>query len=132
MLTPAACDRVATAALSATSAVKRDSSMFRAAFDRLAPQVGRLPSTATKARTPPHLVRRWRSDPAVEMHRRSIADGPLALYVSPDLAAWLAAPEQGELSGDLRLGMEAVSLFHAWWRRYRDRLREVDGSDLRG
>ncbi len=132
ILTPAACDRVATAALSTTSAVKRDNSMFRAAFDRLAPQVGRLPSTATETRSAPHLARRWRSDPAVEMHRRSIGDGPLAPYVSSDLTAWLATPARDELSGDLRLGMETVSLFHAWWRRYRDRLREVDGRDLYG
>ena len=132
MLTPGACDRVATPALSATSAAKRDNRMFRAAFDCLAPQVGRLPSTATAARSAPRLPRRWRSDAAVEMHRRSIGDGPLAPHVSPDLTAWLAAPERGELPGDLRLGMEAVSLFHAWWRRYRDRLREVDGGDLRG
>ena len=28
------------------------------------------------------------------------------------------------------MGLEAVALFHAWWRRYRDRLGEVDASEL--
>lgn len=29
-------------------------------------------------------------------------------------------------------GMEAVSLFHSWWRRYSDRLHAVDPEDLLG
>jgi hypothetical protein len=87
--------------------------------------------TANTARLEPRLPRRWRSDPAIEAHRRSIADGPLAAHVSPQLQAWLAASKRGELSADLRMGMEAVSMFHAWWRRYRGCLREVDGNELR-
>lgn len=67
----------------------------------------------------PHAVRRGPSSGAV-------------LDPSPELRAWLAAPEGVELSGDLRLGMEAVSLFHAWWSRYRNRLREADAGELRG
>ncbi|MGA8746797.1 MAG: hypothetical protein WB507_13185 [Solirubrobacterales bacterium] len=130
ILTPAACDRVATPALSVTSAAKRNNSLFHAAFERLGPQVGALPSTATEARSAPRLPRRWRSDQAVEMHRRLIAEGPLSPMISPELTAWLRAPRRGELSGDLRLGMEAVSLFHAWWRRYRNRLQEVDSRDI--
>lgn len=57
-------------------------------------------------------------------------NGPLASHLSPELREWLSAPRRGELSPDLRLGMEAVSLLHSWWHRYRDRLREVDPADL--
>ena len=62
---------------------------------------------------------------------RLIADGPLAAHVSPQLQSWLDAPKRGELSADLRIGMETLSLFHAWWGRYRGRLREVDAEELR-
>ena len=65
--------------------------------------------------------------------RESIAaDGPLASYLSADLQNWLELPQRGELSPDLRLGMEAISLFHSWCRRYRDVLASVDPADLLG
>jgi hypothetical protein len=66
------------------------------------------------------------------MHRELLGDGPLAPHVSPDLRRWLSSPQRGELSPDLRIGMEAISLFHSWWRRYRDVLKPVDVADLRG
>ena len=33
-------------------------------------------------------------------------------------------------SGDTRMGLEAIAMFHAWWRRYRGDLREVDATEL--
>jgi hypothetical protein len=91
-----------------------------------------LPSTTGAPRRAVHLPRRWCSSQARDGHRRLLSEGPLAGHVSTELLDWLKAPDGIELSGDLRLGMEAVSMFHAWWRRYRGILREVDARDLLG
>jgi hypothetical protein len=132
VLTPGGGDRVVSAALSTTPQQKLDGRLYEAIFERLAPEAGRLPSTSDTPRSGPHLPRRWRSGFALEAHRRSLADGPLAGHLSTELRAWLTAPEGVELSGDLRLGIESISMLHAWWRRYRDCLHEVDAGDLRG
>ncbi len=132
MLMPGAGRGVVDAALEADPHDKLGGGLYDAVFERLGPSAGLLPSTTGAARRAPHLPRRWRSDPALKEHQRSLADGPLAPHISPDLLAWLEAPAGVELSGDLRLGMEAVSMFHAWWRRYRDILDEVDPADLLG
>lgn len=129
VLAPAIDDRVATVLLSVPSAEKREGSMHAAIQAHLAPRLNGMPSTSDTARTPPVLPRRWRSEPALAMHREYLVDGPLTPYLAPELQGWLRRPE-GELSGHLRLGMEAVSLFHAWWARYRHRLREVDPGEL--
>jgi hypothetical protein len=127
---PGASDAVANAALSATPEAREGDALYPAIFDLLNPEVGRLPSTSDTPRRGIHLPRCWRSDPAIDAHRRRLAEGPLALHIAPELREWLSAPRRGELSPDLRLGMEAVSLLHSWWHRYRDRLREVDPADL--
>ncbi|HEX5610202.1 MAG TPA: hypothetical protein VFX45_08935 [Solirubrobacterales bacterium] len=130
VIAPAAGDQVVSALLSATQEEKRDSRLYSAVFERLAPQADGLPSTADTPRAGPRLPRRWLSTEALDAYRASLAEGPLAGHLAPQLRTWLADPASGELSGDLRLGMEAVSLLHAWWRRYRDVLREVDVADL--
>ncbi len=130
VLTPGASDAVAVAALSARPEARDGDALYSAVFELLNPDVGRLPSTADTPRRSAHLLRCWRSDPALEMHRGQLEDGPLAPHLSPDFRQWLSAPQGVELSPDLRLGMEAVSLFHSWWHRYRDRLREVDPAEL--
>lgn len=132
VLAPGIDDRVATAMLSVPSAVKREGSMHAAIQARIEPRLLELPSTGDTPRKPPTVPRRWRSEPALAMHRRRLEDGPLAPHLAPELLSWLREPEPGELSPHLRLGMEAVSLFHSWWDRYRDRLREVDAADLLG
>ncbi|MBL0749352.1 asparagine synthase-related protein [Nocardioides baculatus] len=132
VVAPAISNDFAVASLAATSEARELDHLYVATFDVLAPHIGRMPSTATAERQAPHLPRVWRSDPAVEAHRRRIARGPLRGLVSPDLRDWLRSPTRGELSPDLRLGMEAISLLHSWWWRYRDRLHEVDVKDLVG
>ncbi len=132
VLAPGIDDRVATALLAVPSAVKREGSMHAAIQAQIEPKLLTLPSTGDTERTPPVLPRRWRSQPAREMHRRRLEDGPLAPYVAPQLMAWLREPQPGELSPHLRLGMEALGLFHSWWSRYRDQLREVNPADLLG
>ncbi|HEU5142528.1 MAG TPA: hypothetical protein VFU04_05160, partial [Solirubrobacterales bacterium] len=131
-IAPGADDAVARAALSASYEAAAGAALYAAVFDLLHPEVGRLPSTTDTPRRPPHLQRRWCSQPAVEMHRELLADGPLAAHVSPGLREWIVSPERGELSPDLRLGMEAISLFHSWCRRYGDLLKPVDVSELGG
>jgi hypothetical protein len=131
VIVPGVEDPVARTLLAVSSIDKVGDAMYEAIFERL-PAAARLPSTATVARGGLQLPRRWCSDPAVKAHRGSLADGPLSADISPRLQAWLDMPNRGELSADLRLGMEALSLFHAWWRRYRGCLGEVDPSALRG
>jgi hypothetical protein len=130
MFTPGASDAMAIAALSATPAARDDDRLYPAIFDLLNPGVGRLPSTSDTPRRLPHLPRCWRADPAIAAHRWRLADGPLSGHLSAELLEWLSAPSRGEISPDLRLGMEGVSLLHSWWRRYRGHLREVDPADL--
>jgi len=130
VLAPGAHDAVAGGALSVRLAEKAGDRLYPAVFDRLNPEVGRLPSTKDTPRHPPHLPRRWRSQAALDHHSQLLADGPLAPHLSDELKDWLDAPSGVELSADLRLGMEAVSLFHSWWRSYREDLKEIDAADV--
>jgi hypothetical protein len=132
MLMPGAAAGVAGAALEVDPREKLGGTLYDAVLEKLGPSAGMFPSTTGAPRRPPHLPRHWRSGPALEMHRRSLDDGPLAPHIAPDLRGWLDAPAGVELAGDLRIGMEAVSMLHAWWRRYRDVLDEVDPKDLLG
>lgn len=132
IIAPAVGHDFATASLAATAAARADDGLYHATFDALAPAIGRLPSTATAPRREPHLARRWCADPSVSAHRHRLARGPLAGLVAPELRAWLRSSPRAELSPDLRLGLEGISLLHSWWWRYRDRLREVDVTDLTG
>jgi hypothetical protein len=127
---PGAQDGVATAILAVPSTAKGAAGLQAAVQKLIDPRIAALPSTGDAARPAPRLPRRWRSEPALAAHRCRLDEGPLTPHLSPALTAWLSDPERGELSPDLRLGMEAVSLLHSWWRRYRDRLREVDPADL--
>jgi Asparagine synthase len=130
-LMPGAADAVAVAALATTPEARSDDGLYPAVFELLNRRVGALPSTSDTPRRPPRLPRRWCSAPAVDAHRERIAAGPLAPYISPELRAWLRAPQGTELSADLRLGLEAISLFHDWCDLYRDRLGEIDVAELR-
>jgi hypothetical protein len=132
VIVPGAGDRTVAAMLSAASGEKAGGRFYREIYQRLAPKIARLPSTGDTPRTGPYLPRRWRSAAAVRAHRDSLADGPLAPHLSPELRAWLTRAEEVDPTPDLRLGIESVSMFHAWWRRYRDRLQEVDPADLVG
>jgi hypothetical protein len=132
VVTPGATDSYARAALSLPGAAKDGGAFYRAVFERLAPTLAALPSTAEAPRQPPHLSRRWCSPVAAEAHRSSLLDGPLAPHLSPELRAWIEGPEDAEPTGDLRLGVESIHLLHSWWRRYREWLREVDPADLGG
>jgi hypothetical protein len=131
MFTPGSSDAVAIAALSARPEARDGDALYSAVFNLLNPAAGHLPSTSDTPRRGNHpLARCWRSEPAIDAHRRRLADGPLAPHLSGELREWLSAPQRGELSPDLRLGMEAVSLLHSWWQRYREHLREADPAEL--
>jgi Asparagine synthase len=127
---PGASEAVAQAALAATPEARDGDALYADVFDRLNAEVGALPSTSTTPRRPPHLPRLWRSEQALAMHRELLDDGPLAPHVSGEMRSWLESPQRGELSADLRIAMEAISLFHSWHRRYRDLLKPVDVADL--
>jgi hypothetical protein len=127
---PGGTDEVAMAALSATPDARDGDGLYRAVFDLLSREVGRMPSTSDTPRRPPRLARCWRSAPAIAAHRLRLEDGPLAPHLSPELREWLSAPEAPDPSPGLRLGMEAVSLLHSWCARYRGRLRGLDPAEL--
>lgn len=131
-VTPGATDSYVRVALSLAGAEKDGGRFYQAVFERLDPEVAKLPSTAEAPRQPPHLPRRWCSSVAAEAHRSSLRDGPLTPHLSPELRAWIEGPEDAEPVGDLRLGVESIHLLHSWWRRYRDWLRDVDPTQLRG
>lgn len=126
---PGAQDQVATAILAVPSTAKGAAGLQATVQRIVNPGVAALPSTGDAPRPKPHLPRRWRSGPSVESYRERIENGPLAPYVSPNLKAWLD-DSSGELSPDLRLGMEAIGLLHAWYARYEDHLKAADPADL--
>jgi hypothetical protein len=130
-VTPGATDSYVRAALSLAGAEKDGGRFYRAVFERLDPEVAKLPSTAEAPRQPAHLPRRWCSPVAAEAHRSSLLDGPLTPHLSPELRAWIEGPADAEPVGDLRLGVESIHLLHSWWRRYREWLRDVEPTDLR-
>jgi hypothetical protein len=130
MIVPGARHELASIALSIPPTTKRGGHLYPAVLERLAPRIAGLPSTTGSDRSPPTLPRRWCSEPAVAAYRELIAEGPLAGRVSPELRAWLETPTRGELGGHLRMGLESVALLHAWWRRYRNRLGDVDVGEL--
>jgi len=127
---PGAQDGVASAILAVSSTAKGAAGLQAAVQHRVDPRIAALPSTGDTPRSEPHLPRRWRSPAALDLYRDLLGNGPLAPHVSPELKEWLAAPDGVELSGDLRLGMEGIALFHFWWRRYRTKLRAIDVADL--
>jgi hypothetical protein len=131
-IVPGAADSFARATLSTSLEEKVDARLYRRMAEILAPKVAALPSTADVPRKEPHLPGRWRSKPALEAYRRSLLEGPLAPHLSPPLRAWIDGPIEVEPDRNLRLGIEGISLLHAWHRRYRDCLREVDPTDLKG
>ncbi|HEX6601364.1 MAG TPA: hypothetical protein VF030_01855, partial [Solirubrobacterales bacterium] len=131
-VTPGATDPFACAALSTGVAERVDAKLYRAVFEILGPAVVTLPTTAEVPRNPPRLPRRWCSAPALNAHRRSLQEGPLAPHLSSHLRAWIEGPPTAEPDPHLRLGIESVSLLHSWWRRYRDHLKEADPAALWG
>ena len=132
LIAPAASHDFAMTSFAATEAAAHQDGLYAAAFEALAPEVGRLPSTTTSPRPPATRVRLWRAEPAVAAHRDRLAEGPLAGLLAPELRSWLDDPGRGDPGPHLRLGLEGVSLLHSWWARYRDVLHEVDVADLTG
>lgn len=130
VVVPGVNDPVVRALLSVSSDAKASGGMRDALLERLDPRTAGIRATMFTPRNPPELPRRWCSQPAVAMYRKLLREGPLAEHVSPELWAWLDDPGRGELSPDLRMGMEGIALFHAWWLRYRDRLRDADPAEL--
>jgi hypothetical protein len=131
MAMPGASDPFARAALSLTAEAKAGGTLYPAIQEILAPKTPSLPSTAGAPRRSPHLPRRWCSPPAREMHRQLLSEGPLAPHLSPELRAWIDGGNDAD-PGQLRLGVESISLLHSWWRRYRDHLKEVNPGDMLG
>ncbi len=131
VVAPGADHATVTAMLAVPTAEKAERRMIIAVQRRLAPHLVGMPSTNDTPRPERTMPRRWCSDVALAGHRRMLADGPLAEHAAP-LQAWLEDPGRGEISPDLRLAMESISLFHHWWRLYRSVLRNVDADALRG
>jgi hypothetical protein len=132
IVVPGAQDAVVSAILAVSPEEKRYRRMLTALQRQLAPGLAEMESTNDVLRPERRtLPRRWRSEVAIEGHRRLVADGPLAEHVSPRLTAWLEDPRE-EITPHLRAGMEVVSFFHHWWGLYRDVLKDSDAGALLG
>ena len=132
IIVPGARHELASVALAIPPPTKRGGHLYPAVLGRLAPEIAGMPSTTDPSARRRTCRRRWCATPAVAAYRELVAEGPLAGRVSAELRAWLETPSPGELGGHLRMGLEGVALLHAWWRRYRDRLGEVDANELLG
>lgn len=133
VVVPGAQDAVVSPILAVSPEAKKYRRMLTALQRQLLPRLADLPSTNDVPRPAQRtLPRRWCSQVAIEGHRRLTADGPLAEYVSPHLKAWFEDPSRGELTPHARAGMEVVSFFHDWWRRYGDTVKDSDAKALLG
>ena len=100
--------------------------IYRALFAKVNPTVGALPSTHDElpapaiTREPARTLRRGRP----RAMRRCSPSGPLEPILSPEVRGHLAEGTLGQALADptLHRGVLAISLFHLWHERYRDRL----------
>jgi hypothetical protein len=124
-ITPCTDHGVAAALLATRPSEKFHARIYRALFDKANPTVGALPSTHDR-RTPPAITRARRglSTAAVSGYERVLESGPLERMLSPEIRRHLADGTLGEGLADptLHRGVLAVTLFHLWYERYRDRL----------
>ncbi len=123
---------VATALLATRPSEKFGAEIYRALFERANPVVGALPSTHDRI-TPPAItrVRRGLSTAAVSGYERVLESGPLGPMLSAEIGRHLADGTLGEGLADptLHRGVLAITLFHLWHERYRDRLGGDDPLD---
>src|SRR5256885_15402608 len=131
-VTPCTDHGVAVACLATDPAAKFHAGIYGAMFAKLNPTVGGLPSTHDRFPAPPITRdRRSLSPAAVAGYEAVLTDGPLERALSAELRGHLADRTLGEALTDptLHRGVLAVSLFHLWHERYRDRLAGDDPLD---
>ena len=123
---------VAVACLATHPSEKFHTRIYRELFARANPIVGALPSTHDEL--PPAAITRPRrelSPAALHGYEQLLSNGPLQRALSAELRDHVAGGTLGQALGDpaLRRGMLAITLFHLWHERYRDRLAGDDPLD---
>jgi Asparagine synthase len=128
-VTPCTDHAVAAALLATRPSEKFDARIYRALFAKVNPAVGKLPSTHEKG-TPPTITRSRRglSTAAVRGYESLLTGGPLKGALSAEVRGHLADGTLSESIAEptLQRGILAVTLFHLWHERYRDRLAHDD------
>ena len=128
-VTPCTDHGVAVACLATDPLEKFHTRIYRAMFAKANPAVCGLSVHARRRPTPAVArARRGHSTKAVRGYERVHTGGPLEPMLSPEVAAVLAEGTLGEALADPTIyrGVLAISLFHLWHERYRDRLANDD------
>ncbi len=128
-VTPCTDHWVALACLATRPLEKFHTRIYRATFAKLNPTVGGLPSTHDGLPAPAITrARRGLSDAAVRGYEQVLTGGPLERVLSAEVRRHLDDGTLGQALADpvLHRGVLAISLFHLWHERYRDRLAGDD------
>jgi Asparagine synthase len=128
-VTPCTDHQVAVACLATRPLEKFNTRIYKALFAKLNPTVGGLPSTHDELPAPAITRdRRALSADAVRGYEKVLTGGPLERALRAEVRAHLAQGTLGEALADptLHRGVLAISLFHLWYERYRDRLANDD------
>jgi hypothetical protein len=128
-VTPCTDHRVAVACLATDPVEKFHTRIYQALFAKVNATVMGLPSTHDELPAPAITrERRGLSAEAVRGYERVLTGGPLEPALSSEVRGHLAQGTlaQGLADPTLHRGVLAISLFHLWHERYRDRLAGGD------
>jgi hypothetical protein len=131
-VTPCTDHRVAVACLATNPLEKFHTRIYKALFAKVNATVCGLPSTHDELPAPAiSRDRRGLSADAVRGYEKVLAGGPLEGALSAEVRGHLAQGTLGQALADptLHRGVLAISLFHLWHERYRDRLPNDDPLD---
>jgi asparagine synthase len=128
-VTPCTDHRVAIACLATDPLEKFHTRIYKAMFAKVNPTICGLPSTHDELPAPAVARdRRGLSAHAVRGYEMVLTGGPLERILSPEVREHLAQGTLGQALADPTIyrGVLAISLFHLWHERYRDRLANDD------
>jgi asparagine synthase len=128
-VTPCTDHRVAVACLATDPLEKFHTRIYQALFAKVNATVMGLPSTHDELPAP--AITRYRrelSADAVRGYEKALTSGPLEAVLSAEVREHISQGTLGLALEDrtLRRGILAISLFHLWHERYRDRLVDCD------
>jgi hypothetical protein len=131
VLTPFTDDRVARAALAVPPESKLDGAFYREVLASVDPKVGALPSTNDAAETPKRPTgNREIKKSALEGYTERLRSSPLRDEVDPAILD--SAERLGEVLDASKPAhlIRALALLSMWEERYRDRLAEINPTEI--
>lgn len=125
--TPIMRDGVARATLAVDPHDKLEDQLYNESFALIDKRLGELETSNAAARVRVRTPRLEQPE-SLRGYRDLLGDGPLAPHLSRAARLWLGDGDDATalLRSGFKEGMEAIAMFHAWHRRYRDRLGEID------